>query len=159
MCQIFRVHIFFFSVENFSSLFFSSFIQSNKKKLRQDASNRNPKAMEQPLQGGGFWFHWFWVRRKPAAPTRSLSQASYTGGRGRGGCGGGGWGWGLSEVSSATPPPLWSPSMSLPNHSSLALKLADSASFLSVLKQDRMALNSTFLTAFRYIDIRYIVSY
>lgn len=53
MCQIFRVHIFFFSVENFSSLFFSSFIQSNKKKLRQDASNRNPKAMEQPLQGGG----------------------------------------------------------------------------------------------------------
>lgn len=54
------------------------------------------------------------------------------------------WWWrvgcGSSEVSTATPPPLRSPSMSLPKHSSLALKLADSASFLSVLKQDRTTL-------------------
>lgn len=38
-----------------------------------------------------------------------------------------------SEVSTATPPPLRSSSVSLPKHSSLALKLADSASFLSAL--------------------------
>lgn len=54
------------------------------------------------------------------------------------------WWWrgvgGLSEVSSATPPPLWSPSMSLPKHSSLALKLADSASSLSVLKREKTTL-------------------
>lgn len=42
-------------------------------------------------------------------------------------------GWWLSEVSTTTPPPLRSLSVSLPKHFSLALKLADSASFLSVL--------------------------
>lgn len=46
MCQIFRVHI--LCRKLFS--FFSSFIQNNKKQLRQDASNRNPKALDQPLQ-------------------------------------------------------------------------------------------------------------
>ena len=67
-------------------------------------------------------------------------------GEGKRRSGGGGWGWGLSEVSTATPPPLRSPSMSLPEPSSLALKLADSASFLSVLKRDRTASSLTHQT-------------
>lgn len=45
-------------------------------------------------------------------------------------------------MSTTTPPPLRSSSASLPKRSSVALRLADSASFLSVLKQDRIGLVS-----------------
>lgn len=132
----------FFFCRKLFSLFFSSFIQSNKKKLRQDASNRNPKAMDQPLQV--FWFHWFWIRKKCSQQlplALCLRHLTPAGGEeeGAGGGGGGGVGgwvvgfWGCQRC----PLPLRFPSMSLPKHSSLALRLADSASFLWVLKRDR----------------------
>lgn len=77
-----------FSVENFSCFFFLPLYRVVKKgygKMHQTEIQRLWSSLCR-----GFGFHWFWIRRKPAAPTRSLSQASYTGGRGRGGSGGGG---------------------------------------------------------------------
>lgn len=56
---------------------------------------------------------------------------------------------GPSEVPATTYPSLWHPSASLPKHSSLALKLADSTSSLSALKRDRTASCSTDWTFLR----------
>lgn len=140
MCQIFRVHI-FFCRKLFFAFCFSSFIQSNKKKLRQDASNRNPKAMDQPLgRGGGFWIHWFWVRGKPAAPTCSLSQASYTGGRGRGRSGGGGWGGGCQRFPLPLHLPSAPPPWVCPNTRLWHLSWQTQLLSFQYWKKDKMAL-------------------
>lgn len=127
MCRISRSHI--LCRKHFSLFFFPSVIQSNKKKLRQDASNRNLQAKEQLLKV--FQFHWFWISQwlLLALCLRHLTlvggeEEEVTADIG---------GMGLSEVSAAPPPPLQLPDLSLPKHSSLALTLADSASFLSVL--------------------------
>lgn len=89
------------------SHFFPSFIQSNKKTvkarcIKQKSEGYGPASAGVPipliLQQG---------RVQPAAPARSLSQASYTGGRGRGGgSGGGGDGGGVRGVHyhSSSPP-------------------------------------------------------
>lgn len=109
------------------------------------------KAVDRPLlgiPGGGFiWFRWLWVRGKLISPARSLSQASYWK---EGmwwwwcweGIAGGVWGvwiWVGEGGCQRCPTSLLIP-LSLwvcPNTPSLALRLADSASFLSVLKREK----------------------
>lgn len=99
-----------FSVENFSRFFFSSFIQRDKKVkarcIKQKSEGRGSTS-------AGVLIPLILDQKKvqPAAPTRSLSQASYTGGRGGGGSGGGGWGAGCQRcplpLLLPSDPPLW----------------------------------------------------
>lgn len=106
-----------FYVENIARIF-SSFIQSNKKKLRQDASNRNLQASEQLLKvirlhwccSASCFFSVSGILHRWEGRRRERFQVI------------GAWG---CQVSSAPPPPLQSPNFSLPKHSCLALRLAD----------------------------------
>lgn len=147
MCQIFRVHITFF-VENFSSLFFLSLYRILKKVKARCIKQKS----ERPSTGlrGGVEVGWeegsdstdCGVRGK-AGGSRSLSVSGILRWKEEDVVAEGGVG-GLSEVSSATPRPRWSPLLRVcPNTPSLALRLADWASFLSVLKQDRGTLSLT----------------
>lgn len=109
-----------FYVENLSR-FLSSFTQSNKKIkarcIKQKSQDRGPASAGVPI----------WLLLALCLRHLTLMGGEEEGAEVEVGCGG------LSEVSAAAPPPLRSPVLSLPKHSSLALKQADSASFLSVL--------------------------
>lgn len=110
-----------FYVENIAHFFFFlPLYRVIKNKLRQDASNRNLQAVEQPPEvfdstdsgsasGSRFLsvsgiLHWWEGKRR-----RRFQMMGVSG----------------RQVSSAPPPPLQSPNFSLPNLSSLALRLAD----------------------------------
>lgn len=129
-----------FSVENFSLFFFfSSFIQSNKK---VKARCIKQKSEGHGLASAGVRIPLILDQQK-ASSSHVLSVSGIL--HWREGKRRKRWwraGWRLSEVSTTTPPPLRSSSASLPKRSSVALRLADSASFLSVLKQDRIGLVS-----------------
>jgi len=109
MCQIFSVHIFFY-VENFSRFFFLPLYRVIKKVkarcVKQKSDSRGPASVLIQLILDQ-------KKVQPAAPTRSLSQASYSGGRGRGGSGwwmaglGGGGVRGVHYLSSPPPIPLF----------------------------------------------------
>lgn len=130
MCRISRVHI--LCRKHFSLFFFLPLYRVIKK---VKARCIKQKSAGQGAAAEGVPIHWFWISQwlLLALCLRHLTlvggeEEEVTADIG---------GMGLSEVSAATPPPLQSPDLSLPKHSSLALRLADSASFLSVLKPDR----------------------
>lgn len=148
MCQIFSVHIFIY-VENFSRFFFFFFLplyrvikKVKARCVKQKSDSRGgPASVSDSADSGSEG-----RKEGAASSSRSLSVSGillWREGkrRKRAVDGGRGGVWGVvvvvvvvvSEVSTTSPPPLRSPSLSLPKRSSLALRLADSASFLSVL--------------------------
>lgn len=117
-----------------------------KKTVKARCIKQKSKGHGPASAGVSSWFHWFCSRERcsqwlPLA--LCLRHLTLAGGEEKEGAVVEGAMVGVSEVSTTTPPPLQSPASSLPRHFSLALRLADSASCLWVLKWDRTGLCET----------------
>lgn len=133
MCQIFRVHI------------LGRKLQRNKKKVMARCIKQKSKG-HGPASAEVLRFHTSGSEEGAASSSHLLSVSGIL--HWQEGEEEGVMVEGMGQKCPLLPlPPLHSPSLSLPKHSSLALRLADSVSFLWVLKRDRRGLCLTHHTA------------